>query len=317
MNYYIGIDLGGTNIVAGLVDEGGKILARESVRTNAPRRAEDICDDIAALCAKLMDANSLKAGDIQWVGMGSPGLIFGNTVVFANNLDFHNVPLGTILQRKTGIRTLLQNDGNAAAYGELLVGAGKGHSSLVGITLGTGVGGGIVVGNRIHNGFNGAAGELGHLVIMAGGRECTCGNRGCLEAYCSATAIKRITREAMEQNRDSLLWELCGGSGGTVSAKACFQAQRAGDETGAWIVEDFLQHLAVGVSNMINLLQPEVICIGGGMSKEGDAILLPLREKVETLTYPWLAEQRSKIVLSKLDSDAGLIGAALLGRQTE
>ncbi|MDL2232947.1 ROK family protein, partial [Ruminococcaceae bacterium OttesenSCG-928-L11] len=309
MKYYLGVDLGGTNIVAGLVDGDANILARDSVRTNIPRRAEDICGDIAALCARIMQSTGLSMGDVEWIGIGSPGIILDGVVRYANNLQFCEEPLAAMVERMTGKTTLLQNDGNAAAYGELLVGAGRGHRSLIAITLGTGVGGGIVIDNRIHSGFNGAAGEIGHTVIHYGGRLCTCGKAGCIEAYCSATAIRKITAEAMERHPESRMWQHIG-QNGRISAKTPFAAAREGDSAAKKVVDEFLLHLSIAVSNAINLLQPEVVCIGGGVSREGDYIIEPVRELVAKQTYLPKEEHRTRIVASQLGDDAGLIGAA-------
>ena len=312
MEYYLGIDLGGTNIVAALVDKNARIVAKDTVRTNMPRSTDSICDDMAMLCQKLLAGAGLTFADVPWVGIGSPGMICGNVIVYSANLDFHNVSLAELLSQRMGVPVLLENDGNAAALGELFAGAGKGHSSLIEITLGTGVGGGIVIDGKVYSGSTGAAGEVGHMVIHPGGRLCTCGHRGCLEAYCSAVALRAMTQEALESNPESKMKDFL--KNGKVSAKTAFDAARAGDEAGAQVVEEFLEHLAMGIANLTYILQPEIICLGGGVAYEGDAIVLPLRERLAQMTH-FNENQRPQIVAGVLGNDAGLIGAALQGLQ--
>ena len=313
--YTLGVDLGGTNLVVGLVDENRQIAAKTSVPTRAPRSAQSICDDIAALCDRLLSGMGTDRSALQWAGIGSPGIICNGVVLYASNLQFENVPLEQILQEKLGKPVFLQNDGNAAAYGELIAGAGQGYSSLAALTIGTGIGGGIVLDGAVYSGFNGGAGELGHTVIVANGRTCSCGKAGCVEAYCSATSLRALTQEAMLDDPHSVMWELCDNDLEAVGAKTAFDAMRRGDETGSRVVSDFIFHLSLGVSNTINLLQPEVFCLGGGVAREGETILRPLRELVGQQTYIRQEDLRPKIVSAQLGGDAGLIGAALLGNQ--
>jgi glucokinase len=313
MKYYLGIDLGGTNIAMGLVDESYRILSQISCKTNAPRPAEDICNDIILLYHTLLKNCKLSESDIEWIGIGSPGIIYRDTVSYASNLDFHDVPLSHLLKQRFHKKIFLENDGSAAAYGEFLAGAGKGYHSLVIITLGTGVGGGIIMNDRICSGFNGAGGELGHMIIESNGRKCSCGKNGCLEAYCSASALIKSTKQTMKKHPESILWELCDGDLSAVNGKTAFDGMRRNDPVAAQIVKNFIFHLSIGVSNMINLLQPEIICIGGGISKEGDTIITPLTEYIKQQTYP--TEQTTQIMTAKLGNDAGIIGAAMLGKQ--
>lgn len=314
--YYLGIDLGGTNIVVGLVDDTGHILVKESIKTKAPRSPESICDDIAVLCKKILAGKGLSPQTVKWAGLGSPGVIHNNVIVYASNLEFHDVPLGKILEERLGIPVHLENDANAAAYGELMAGVGVGYRSLIMLTIGTGIGGGIVADEKIWSGFNGAAGELGHIVVHSGGKVCSCGKVGCLEAYCSANALKKATRKAMEQDKDSVMWQLVGGDLSRISAKTAFDAMRQEDDTGKKLVDEYIFYLSLGVSNAINLFQPEIFCLGGGVSREGETILVPLRKLVIEQTYLKKDEQRPRIVSAMLGGDAGLIGAAMLGKQS-
>lgn len=311
MPYFLGVDLGGTYTAAGIVNERGALLIKDSIPTDK-RNPRAVCDCIAQLAEALPARAGIPGSELVRVGVGSPGIVCNGVVVYASNLEFENTPLQSMLEDRLDMPVRLQNDGNAAAFGELAAGAGRGFASLVALTIGTGVGSGIVLDSKIHSGFNGGAGELGHTVIVANGRTCSCGKAGCLEAYCSATALKAITREVMAGDKNSLLWTLCGGSPDKVSARTAFEAMRGGDPAGRGIVEDFLFHLSLGVSNAINLIQPEVFCIGGGVSKEGDAIILPLRELVRGQTYMKREDMRPRICAAKLGNDAGIIGAALM-----
>jgi len=215
-----------------------------------------------------------------------------------------------MVAKLTGKPVSLKNDGNAAALGELVAGCGKGKSSLIAVTIGTGVGGGVILNNTIIEGFNGAAGEVGHIIIEAGGRPCGCGSCGCFETYCSATALIRDTKEAMAAHPESILHTLAP-TPDDVNGKTAFDGMRLGDETASAVVENFISMLAVGVSSLIQLLQPEIICIGGGVAAEGDYLLLPLREKVVAKTLAGADGMRTTIVAATLGNDAGIIGAAV------
>ena len=315
MKYCIGVDLGGTNIKIGIVDiETAQILVSSSVPTKAPRPAEDIAVDIFNLSKKLLCEINLDLSEIMWVGVASPGIVKNGTVITATNLAWRNVPFGMILSRMIGKEVHLANDANAAAYAEALAGVGKGKSTLAILTLGTGVGGGLVINGRIFEGFNGFAAEMGHMVINADGRECGCGKRGCLEAYCSATAIVKESRRVMSLYKDSLMWKLCDFDIDNLNAKIPFDAKEMSDIAATKVVDDFIDNLAVGISNVINVFQPSVLCIGGGVSSQGDALMIPLRDRVERYSFGF-AEGRTKLYTAKFKNDAGIIGASLLGLQ--
>lgn len=314
MKYYLGIDLGGTNIAAGLVDEHGSILQSDRRKTNAPRSLDKICEDMAQLCDLLIEKQGIGKEDISWVGLGTPGVVWDGVVCFSSNLDLHDEPMARMLSDMVQLPVFMHNDANAAAYGEYLLGAGKGKSSLVAVTIGTGIGSGIVLDNHIWDGFNGAAPELGHIIIEPGGRECRCGNCGCFEAYCSATGLIRSTREAMEAHPKSLMWKIADGRLENVNGKTAFDARLEGDNIASDVIARFIEYLAIGVSNVINMLQPETLCIGGGVSAQGDTIILPLRERVAPITFAGRDGLRTEITTAKLGNDAGIIGAAMLGR---
>ncbi len=317
MTYSIGIDLGGTNIVAGLVEETYHILLKKSCPTLAPRPAEDICRDIAVLCQDLLRDCRMTWADISYVGVGAPGILNSTdgVIEYASNLQFHRVPFAAILGELLDKQVLIENDANAAAYGEFLAGAGRGTHSLVAITLGTGIGGGIIIHDQVYSGHNHAGAEIGHIVIEAKGKPCSCGKLGCFEAYASATALIQQTKESMLQHQDSIMWELCGGDIRQVSGKTAFDGMRRQDGAAKQVVNNFLYYLSVGVANVITILQPEVLCIGGGLSKEGDYILIPLRKLVAQQTIDKEEQKRTKIVAANLGNDAGVIGAAMLYRE--
>lgn len=313
--YRLGIDLGGTNIATGVVDENYKIIGSGKVKTNAPRPAEEIVDDMvkSALMA-VKDAN-LTIDDIDSIGVGTPGSVVQTTgvVTYSNNLGFYNLPLAEMLEKKLGKKVYIENDANAATYGEYIAGAGKGTENFVAITLGTGVGGGIIIGGKIYSGSNFAGGELGHTVIQMNGEACTCGRNGCFEAYASATALIRQTKQAMIKFPESKMWEICNKDINNVSGRTAFDGARSGDEAAIGVVNDYINYLSVGISNIINTFQPDVFCVGGGISNEGEYLMAPVRKLVKGENYARNMEKNTEIKAATLGNDAGIIGAAYLG----
>lgn len=306
---YVGIDLGGINVAAALVSEDGTILARRSCPT--PRGAEAVADAIAAQVRGVLEQN---AGEqVTYVGLGSPGTIDpeAGVVEYWSNLDFRHVPLAAMLQERLGLPALMENDANCAALGEFVAGAGRGSRSMVVITLGTGVGGGAVLDGRLYTGTNYAGLEVGHFVIEHGGRRCTCGRAGCFEAYCSATALIAQARLAMEQAPQSLLWKLAGDLE-HVDGKVIFEAQAQEDETAIQVLREFTDYLGCGVASLVNIFQPEVFCIGGGISNAGEALLAPVRAILDREDYARHNKRRTRLQRAQLGNDAGLIGAAML-----
>lgn len=312
--YKLGIDLGGTNIVAGVVDEEFKIIATAKRKTNCPRPAVEIIDDMAAVALEAIDKAGLKKEDIEAAGVGSPGAIDPNSgiVCFANNLGFFNVPMAEMLKERTGIDFYLENDANAAAYGEFVAGAGAGTKNFIMITLGTGVGGGIIIDGKLYSGSNYAGAELGHTVISMDGEMCGCGRQGCWEAYASATALIRQAKQAMIKFPNSIMWEMCNNDINAVNGRTAFDAMRQGDEAGRQVVDKYIYYIAVGIANNINIFQPEIICIGGGVSNEGDNLIKPIKKYVEGDNYARNVQNRAKIRTAKLGNDAGIIGAAYI-----
>ncbi len=316
-NYCIGVDLGGTNIAVGLVDlDSRKIVRQTSAKTNAPRSCEAICADIATLCRSLCSAEKIKMTDILWVGAITPGIVKDGVVASAVNLGWKNANFTKILASAVRRPVYVANDANGAAYAEAMWGAGEGARSLVALTIGTGVGGGIVFDGVMWEGVNGFAAELGHITVDVGGIPCGCGKRGCLESYCSATALVRETKRIMKLYPESEMWKLCGGDIERVSGKTVFLAKAQGDRAAQLVFDDFVEYLAIGVSSIINILQPEVFCIGGGISREGETLLAPLRERVMHESFG-VESSRTKLVAATFKNDAGILGAALLGLQKE
>ncbi len=315
--YCIGVDLGGTNIAVGLIDLDLKAIVKSlSVKTNAPRSCESISDDIAEICRKLCAMQEIEMGDLEWIGVASPGVIKGDEVVVAFNLGWKNVKFVDILSKRTNRPVYIANDANAAAYAEAVWGSGKGAKSLIAFTLGTGVGGGIIIDGKIWEGNNGFAAEMGHAVIVPGGRTCGCGKRGCIEAYCSATALIRETKRMMGLYPESLMWKDVEGNLDRVNGKTAFAAMEQGDPCGKILVDEFIDYLALGISNAINIFQPDVVCVGGGISREGENLMRPLREKVYHESFG-IGVMRTKVVCATFRNDAGIIGAALLGLQNK
>ena len=315
--YTIGIDLGGTNIVASVVDDDYNIIGTSKTPTNSPRSADEIFDDIADVCEEAVKAAGLTMEDIDSVGMGTPGTVNQDGIIeFANNLAFNNVPARTMLAKrinKPEEKVFIENDANCAALGEAYAGCGNGAKDFVAVTLGTGVGSGVIIGGKIVNGVNYAGGECGHMIIVVDGEQCSCGRKGCWEAYASATALIRQTKKAMEEYPDSLMHKLAKEEG-KVSGRTAFDAMRLGDIAGIKVVDDYIKYVACGLINIVNALQPEIICIGGGICNEGETLMKPLRRFVQSERYSIHSKIQTKIVKAELGNDAGVIGAALLGK---
>ncbi len=316
--YAIGVDLGGTNIKAGLVDAENHIIDSVSCKTNLPRPREEIEQAIAGLCRDLCRRAHLSLErQIASVGIGAPGSVNAQTgiVDFSANFNYRNWHLTRAMEALLPCRVNIENDANAAAYGEYIAGAARGARYAVVITLGTGIGSGIIIDGKIFSGFNSAGAELGHIVIEKGGRPCMCGRRGCWEKYASARALTEDTRAAMQAHPENRMWKMVGGDLSRVSAKTAFDAMRAGDALGAQLVEEFIEYVACGITNVINIFQPEIICIGGGISKEGEPLLERIRAIVDKEDYARDGMRRTRLLIAQLRNDAGIIGAAGLAAQ--
>ncbi len=313
--YKLGIDLGGTNIAVGVVDENYNIIGRGKVKTNCPRPAEQIVDDMVVACRMAMEDAGITIDQVDGAGVGSPGAINSKDgiVVQAFNLGFFDVPVAAMIKERLGIGCHVGNDANAAAYGEYLAGSGKEADSFVMITLGTGVGGGVIIDNKMLTGCNYAGAELGHIVIREGGQPCSCGRKGCWEAYASATGLIRQAKQAMESDKNSKLWQLCDGNIDAVDGKMVFDAMHDGDATAKAVVDQYIIYIAEGITDMINIFQPDILSIGGGICAQGKVLTDPIEAFLDQYGFARNFAKRTSLRTATLGNDAGIIGAAYLG----
>ncbi len=310
--YRIGIDLGGTNIAAG-VEQGGRLLATASVKTNRPTNMDRLAADMTALVDTLLKETGLTKDDIASVGVGVPCPANQETgeMEFCDQMGFPSAPLVSRLSDALGLPIFFDNDANCAAWAEYQSGGYRGESFIL-VTLGTGIGGGIIVNGQLLRGCNFSAGELGHMVIRSEGRPCVCGRRGCWETYASASALAWHGRLALEAHPESLYWSLCGDAPEKAEAKPIFDAAQTGDEAAKLVLDEYAEHLADGLANLINVFAPEVLCIGGGVCRAGELLLDPVREKTMQRIYAKNTKKITRIELARLGNDAGIIGAAML-----
>lgn len=303
---YIGIDVGGTNLKAGLVDAEGKILEIRRIPLDFQGP-----EAFAKTLAELSEAVLRSGASAEYVGVGLPGAVSGGDVLFTTNIPMENVPLERLFRQHLDLPLLLGNDADCAAVGELFCGAGRGTRDFGVVTLGTGVGVGLILDGKLRGGP--ASSEAGHIVICRGGDLCNCGRRGCWERYASATGLIRQTREAMQAHPESLLHQIAAAQGG-VEGRTAFQAAEQGDETALAVCRTYVEYLAEGAVSLINAIRPEAIAIGGGVAAAPDHLLLnPLREIVERESFARHGGRSTRILRAELGNDAGIIGAAFLG----
>lgn len=313
--YKVGVDLGGTNIAVGVINDEYEIIGRGKAKTNMPRHATEIFDDIVKCIYAAAEDAGIKVNEIESVGIGTPGSVdkYIGEIVYANNLDFYNVPAVKYINEKLpNVKVYLENDANAAALGEAVAGCGKGKKSFIAITLGTGVGSGIVLDGKLLTGCNDGGGELGHVVIKFDGEPCNCGRVGCWERYASATALVNQTKAAMLEHKDSKMWDLCGGDIENAGGRTAFDGMRAGDKYAKEVCDNYIYYVALGTANVINAFQPDMLCFGGGICNEGDTLLKPIEEHVAVMRYTKQQEVQTQICRATLGNDAGIIGAALV-----
>ncbi|MDR1779027.1 MAG: ROK family protein [Clostridiales Family XIII bacterium] len=317
MELNIGVDLGGTNLVIGLVEGESNILAKKQTATNAGRPAESIVEDIDRLSREAAAEAGVDFADIRSIGFGSTGIANSTTgrMEFAANLFWSDVPIRDLISGLTGKPVFIDNDANAAAYGEHLAGAGKDADISMTLTIGTGIGTGLVIRNEIYRGFNFAGMEAGHMVIIQDGRPCKCGRKGCYERYASASGLIYTTGEFMDEDPASSLWTACEGEKIRLNGRLIFDAADAGDATALRAVDTFIGHLACGVTSLLNMFQPEILAVGGGISAQGERILAPVREIVSRELYSRFGKNHAKIVKAELGNDAGIIGTANLWKE--
>ena len=309
--YYVGIDLGGTFIKGGIVDDLGHIVLEDKTPTESEFGADRVAENIAALAKSLMARLGLQADDMVGLGMGVPGMIdskAGN-VIYSNNLKWKDFRIGETVERLTGLKVKIANDANVAALGEAKFGAAKGQNDVVLFTLGTGVGGGIVADGVLMEGNKSAGAEIGHMVIVAGGEQCTCGRKGCLEAYASATALIRDTKRAMEAHKDSKMWEI--GSLDKVTGKTSFDYKDV-DPYAKEVVDNYIAHLACGITNAANIFRPQAVLLGGGVCAQGDNLIKPLQKLVDEEIFAGELGPQVPVKIAELGNSAGILGAAAL-----
>ena len=311
MNYYAGVDLGGTNIKAGIIDENGNVIHKDLAPTGAGRPYGEIIEDIARLVKKVIADSGVDEGLIKSIGIGNPGTcdVDSGVVICASNLGFENVPMRDEMKKYFDIPIYIGNDANCAALGEYYALDGD-VSDMVFITLGTGVGGGIIINKRLYTGANGTAAEGGHMIFRKDGIECACGAKGCWESYASVTALIRMTKEYADKNPDSAVAKECING---VSGKTVFNLMKKGDAGAKSIVDEWIGNVATGIISIINLLQPQILVIGGAISKEGSYLLDPIRAMQLNNKYSEISD-RTELVIAKLGNDAGLVGSAFLGK---
>lgn len=307
--YRIGIDLGGTNIAVGVVNEHYEIVAEASLPTGAQRPAEQVVADMCRAVELAMEKADITPAHCASIGIGSPGTCDGENGVVARayNLGWFNVPVCAMMTEHFGLPCRLSNDANCAALAETVAGAAVGCRNMVLVTLGTGVGGGIIQDGKIVSGVGGTGAEVGHALLVLDGEPCTCGRRGCWEAYSSATALIRQARQAAAEHPESLL-----AGAEEITGKTVFDAADRGDETANAVVDRFCDYLGAGVTNIVNALAPEVILIGGGISRQGERLLAPVRRYVEKNCFGGKDGAIPIIAAARLGNDAGIIGAAAL-----
>ena len=314
--WIVGVDIGGTNIVVGIVPiEGGDVRAFQSQPTQAQRGPKFVVDRIVemvehSIATVLMEEGGTRE-DIAGVGIGSPGPLDRATGVVINtpNLGWRNFPLRDLIANALHLPATLDNDANCATYGEWWLGAGRGLDPLVGFTLGTGIGGGIVLNGEIYHGVSDAAGEIGHMTIDSTGRKCNCGNYGCLEAYASGPAIALRAVEGIEAGVDTVLVDLVGGKLENITAATVYEAVVRGDAYATEVMRDTARFLGIGIANIINILNPAMVVISGGVTRAGDHLFEPLRAEVRRRAFK-SAEEHCRIVAAEMPDRAGVVGAA-------
>lgn len=310
-NFYIGIDLGGTFIKGGIVDGKGEILLQDKVPTEKEKGDKGVATNISNLCKNLLKRLNISTSDVVGIGVGVPGMIDSERgeVVYSNNLAWEHFFIAEEIEKQTSLPVKIANDANVAALGETKFGCGKEYNNTVMITLGTGVGSGIVINGKLFEGNRSAGAEIGHSVIIAGGELCTCGRKGCLEAYVSATALIRETKRAMELNKQSKMWEI--GSLDKVTGKTAFDYKDI-DESAKKVVDRYIELLGVGLTNIANEYRPEAIILGGGVCAQGDNLIKPLQQYVNSEIFAKEKGPQVKILIATLENSAGLLGASAL-----
>lgn len=311
--YYLGVDIGGTSIKVGLVDKTGKIIASSSIKTEKISPEKQI-EKVGVQIKNLLDSNGVNYSAVIAVGAGCPGAINGKAgiVKYSSNLKWADFNLRKNLEKVTGKPVRIANDADAACLGEVIFGSAKNYSTVIMLTLGTGVGGGVVIGKKLYEGANGMATELGHIVMKKGGIPCGCGRRGCFEQYASATALIRLTKQKMLKDKTSKMWELVNGDIENVNGKTAFDGERLNDKSAKQVVSKFVEYLSEGILDYCNIFRPEAIVLGGGISNEGKFLTDKIVRYLEKYEYGYKGTPKSAVLIATLKNDAGIVGAASL-----
>ena len=313
--YAIGIDVGGTSIKWGLVDENGKVYKTDFLETGPNQTQEFIGVELSKRINAYIETCGVDKTQIKGIGIGAPGSINPDTgtVLYSNNLNWNDFPLARIIESTTGLTTKITNDANAATLGEVKFGAGKRYSSAVMLTLGTGVGGGIVIDGQLVEGNKGGGGELGHVIIdINSDIPCTCGRMGCLEVYSSATGLIRMTKEAMTADRGSKMWDIVDDQIDKVNGKTAWDGYDLGDEAAIGVVNKYIKYLGEGILNYCNILRPEVVILGGGIAKQGKRLSDMLTKYCKDRHFGYPRNPEVDIIVAELGYETGIIGAASL-----
>ncbi len=310
----IGIDMGGMSVKLGLVDAKNQIVAKKVIPTELDIAAQEMVQKMGVAAEELLKENGLTISDCEGIGIGSPGTVEDKTgtILYSNNFHWENVPVVAELKKKLPVRIEIANDADAAALGEVCAGAAKGAGNAVLLTLGTGVGGGVIMNGKIFHGPLAGGCELGHMVIVDDGEPCTCGRSGCLEAYASASGLLRIARREAGKAPESQMNEMCGHNPDRMNGKIPFDAMALGDEAATRVVNEYEHYLACGIANVVNMFRPEKVILGGGVAAQRENLTRPLTEMVKELCFGGSHGQIAEIVTSELGNDAGIIGAANL-----
>lgn len=314
--HYIGVDIGGTKIAAGLITKDGYILHKDSILTLRQRNYSDIIKDISNLVLNVVNKGGTNIEDVEYIGIGTPGTVNSEEgkVIYCNSLNFNNIFIRDELQKHIKLPVFVDNDANCAAIAESILGSAREFKNSITLTIGTGIGCGIVIDGKIFRGYNSAAGEAGHMVIEVDGKQCSCGRKGCFEVYASATALISDTKKAALKYPESIINKLVEGDLALIDGKTAFDAADSGDTAGIMVINNYIKYLAEGTVNLINVLRPEVVVIGGGLSAQGENLMKPLRKLVEKSIYGGNNLPKTIIKAASLVNDAGIIGAAMLGR---
>lgn len=316
MKYYLGLDVGGTNLAAGVIDENYRILSKASIPAGAERNIEAITSDMVKVSKTAVEKAGMSLSDFSSWGIGMPSYVNPKTelLVHANCFRWRNVPIYSYLEKLIPLPIFIENDANCAALGETLTGSAKGYSNVLMLTLGTGLGGGIILDKKIYAGADQMGAELGHTKLVYRGRKCTCGQLGCAESYCSASALVHQTKEALRRSEDSIIMELCGHDISKLEGRTVFTALEKGDTVAQKVVEKYVDYLSYALSTFIAIFRPEAIILGGGIANAGKALCDPLKKRLRINTFAANEIGVPDIMTAASGNDAGIIGAAMLER---